>query len=64
MISSFRKIQDVLTDRKIIVNDVIKEIKQNIIDGVWIENVFMDDLILPHDVERDLSSVARQKRIS
>lgn len=53
-----------MTDRKIIVTDVIKEIKQNIIDGVWIENVFMDDLILPHDVERDLSSVARQKRIS
>lgn len=70
VISSFRKVlgmhvlQDVLTDRQVIVADVIQEVTNNMLLGTLIENVFIDDIKLPSDVERELSSVARQKRIS
>lgn len=70
VISSFRKIigshllQDVLTDRSIIVKDVIEEVRTNMTPGVFIENVFLEDILVPPEIENGLSSVARQKRVS
>ena len=56
VISSFRKViglhvlQDTLTDRQVIVNDVIGEVTINMIPGVLIENVFIDDILLPVEI--------------
>ena len=32
--------------------------------GISVENVFIDELIIPQQVEKDLTSAARQKRLS
>lgn len=56
VISSFRKIigfhilQDVLTDRNIIIKDVIGEVRTNMTPGVFIENVFLEDILVPPEI--------------
>jgi erythrocyte band 7 integral membrane protein len=32
--------------------------------GIKVENVFIDEIIIPTQIERDLTSAARQKRLS
>lgn len=32
--------------------------------GIQVDNVFIDEIIIPVQIERDLTSAARQKRIS
>lgn len=32
--------------------------------GIKVENVFMDEIIIPPQIEKDLTSAARQKRLS
>lgn len=32
--------------------------------GIRVENVFIDEIVIPAQVERDLTSAARQKRLS
>lgn len=32
--------------------------------GVRVENIFVDEIIIPPSIEKDLTSAARQKRLS
>jgi hypothetical protein len=41
-----------------------KIVSKGIPPGIKVENIFIDEIIVPVQIERDLTSAARQKRLS
>ncbi len=54
----------VLTSRAEIANKSKEKTMVNLPQGILLDRIFLESLILDPDVEKDLSSVARQKRLS
>ena len=54
----------VLVDRLKIVNEVKENAMKMVPNGLKIEQVFMDNIKIPSDIERDLNSVAKSRRLA
>ena len=57
-------LDEVLTNRKKIAADTKAEVEKGVPQGIYIDRVFMEQIIIPPDTEKDLSSAAKQRRIS
>jgi regulator of protease activity HflC (stomatin/prohibitin superfamily) len=54
----------VLTERQNLADRSRELVAKSIPPGIKVENVFVDEIIIPAQIERDLTSAARQKRLS
>lgn len=54
----------VLTERQNLADRSREQVAKSIPSGIKVENVFVDEIIIPAQIERDLTSAARQKRLS
>jgi regulator of protease activity HflC (stomatin/prohibitin superfamily) len=54
----------VLAERQNIAERSREIVAKGIPPGIKVENVFVDEIIIPPQIERDLTSAARQKRLS
>ena len=57
--------QDLLEDRKNVAESIEGYVKQSVGTwGLYIENIFIKDLILSEEVRKNMQSAAIQKRVS
>ena len=53
-----------LTERKRIAGLTKDEVQKGMPAGIYVDRIFMEQIIIPPDIEKDLTSAARQRRIS
>jgi len=57
-------LDEILAHREKITADVRRSVLMNVPKGVTVENVFIEDIVIPQETLKALSATAKQKRIS
>jgi regulator of protease activity HflC (stomatin/prohibitin superfamily) len=57
-------LDEVLTNRSKIAGGAKAEVMRNMPPGIEVDRIFMEQIIIPPETEKDLTSAARQRRIS